>query len=156
MSFLSKIFKKKPGGTFLGNLLRGAVKQIPIVGEVVGNGANKIELGQTKTNAQLQKESLTVPSVSEQIATTPPTPANIMGTAGYPSPSAVFQTGQADNPNQLANVGITAPRINPIPVSVDVDWKNGRVQYGNTAPDNSMLLYGMLGLGALMMLNKNK
>ena len=58
MSFLGNLFKKKPGGTFFGNLLRGATSAIPIIGgTVVGTGANKIELGQTKTNAELAKEA---------------------------------------------------------------------------------------------------
>jgi hypothetical protein len=58
MSFLKNLFKKKPGGSFFGNLLRSATSAIPIIGgTVVGTGANKIELGQTKTNAQLAKEA---------------------------------------------------------------------------------------------------
>lgn len=34
MGFFSGLFKKKKGGTFVGNLIRGGVKQIPIVGAV--------------------------------------------------------------------------------------------------------------------------
>ncbi len=45
------LFKKKPGGTFFGNLLRaGSSKLAP---GVLGTGANRIEMGQTLTNAQL-------------------------------------------------------------------------------------------------------
>lgn len=54
MSFLKKIFKKKPGGTFMGNLFRGVASAVPIVGgTVIGTGANKIEHGQTMTNKEL-------------------------------------------------------------------------------------------------------
>ncbi|WP_162800057.1 hypothetical protein [Pedobacter jeongneungensis] len=49
------MFSKKPGGTFFGNLLRGAVNKAS--GGMLGTGANRIELGQTKTNAQLAQES---------------------------------------------------------------------------------------------------
>jgi hypothetical protein len=37
MSFLKKIFKSKPGGTFLGNALRGASNKFS--GGILGNGA---------------------------------------------------------------------------------------------------------------------
>ena len=69
MGFLGGLFKKKPGGTLFGNLLRSAVSAVPIVGgTVLGTGANKIELGQTKTNAELAKEATTFagqPAVKE-------------------------------------------------------------------------------------------
>lgn len=50
------LFSKKPGGTFFGNLLRGAANKAS--GGLLGTGANRIELGQTKTNAQLAQESV--------------------------------------------------------------------------------------------------
>lgn len=42
MSFLGNIFKRKPGGTFFGNLIRGAVKAVPVVGGALGNGGMMI------------------------------------------------------------------------------------------------------------------
>jgi|GEM_PF-4774756 len=58
MGFLKNIFKKKPGGTLFGNLLRGVSSAIPIVGgTVLGTGANKIELGQTQTNKELANQT---------------------------------------------------------------------------------------------------
>lgn len=42
MSFFSNLFKRKPGGTFVGNLIRGAVKSVPVVGGLLGNGAMMI------------------------------------------------------------------------------------------------------------------
>ncbi len=51
MSFLKKIFKKKPGGTALGNLLRGASSAA--TGGVLGQGLNKIEAGNSVTNKQI-------------------------------------------------------------------------------------------------------
>lgn len=49
------LFSKKPGGTFFGNLLRGVANKA--TGGLLGTGANRIEVGQTKTNAQLAQES---------------------------------------------------------------------------------------------------
>jgi hypothetical protein len=54
------LFSKKPGGTFFGNLLRGiggAVSSAVGLPGLLGSGANKIELGQTKTNAELYAEA---------------------------------------------------------------------------------------------------
>lgn len=45
------LFKKKPGGTFFGNLLRAGSNKVS--GGVLGTGANRIEIGQTQTNAEL-------------------------------------------------------------------------------------------------------
>jgi hypothetical protein len=36
------LFKRKPGGTLVGNLIRGAVKAIPVVGGYLGNGGMMI------------------------------------------------------------------------------------------------------------------
>jgi len=55
MSWLKNIFKKKPGGTFFGNLLRSGASAAS--GGILGQGANRIELGQTKTNAELATEA---------------------------------------------------------------------------------------------------
>lgn len=55
MGLFSNIFKKKPGGTMVGNLLRGVSSNF--TGGMLGSGANRIELGQTKTNAQLAAEA---------------------------------------------------------------------------------------------------
>lgn len=49
------LFTKKAGGTLFGNLLRGVSNKL--TGGILGNGANRIEIGQTKTNAQLAKEA---------------------------------------------------------------------------------------------------
>jgi len=57
MSFFSNLFKKKPGGTLVGNLLRGVAQSVPIVGgTVIGTGKDKIELGQTQTNGELASQ----------------------------------------------------------------------------------------------------
>jgi hypothetical protein len=48
------LFKKKAGGTFFGNLLRAGASKA--TGGVLGTGANRIEVGQTKTNAELAAE----------------------------------------------------------------------------------------------------
>mgnify|MGYP006891171638 CR=1 FL=1 len=48
------LFKKKAGGTFFGNLLRAGASKA--TGGVLGTGANRIELGETKTNAELSAE----------------------------------------------------------------------------------------------------
>lgn len=50
------LFSKKPGGTFFGNLLRGVANKA--TGGILGNGLNKIELGQTKTNRKLLSEPI--------------------------------------------------------------------------------------------------
>lgn len=42
MGFLKNLFKRKPGGTMVGNLIRGAVKAVPVVGSLFGNGAMMI------------------------------------------------------------------------------------------------------------------
>jgi hypothetical protein len=49
------LFSKKPGGTFFGNLLRGAgqaVSNAAGVPGMFGSGANMVPLGGTKTNAE--------------------------------------------------------------------------------------------------------
>lgn len=38
MGLFKNIFKRKPGGTFVGNMIRGAVKNVPVVGGFLGNG----------------------------------------------------------------------------------------------------------------------
>lgn len=43
MSFLKNLFKKKPGGTVFGNLLRAASNKA--TGGILGNGANMIPIG---------------------------------------------------------------------------------------------------------------
>jgi hypothetical protein len=58
MSVLSKIFKRKPGGTIIGNLLRNQVKTLS--GGILGNGAmllqdsKELETGEIN-NSQIEK-----------------------------------------------------------------------------------------------------
>lgn len=40
MSFLGNLFKKKPGGSLFGNIIRGVVK--PLTGGLLGKGNNKV------------------------------------------------------------------------------------------------------------------
>ena len=81
MSFLSNIFQKKPGGTAVGNLLRAASSQIPYIGSALGTGANRIEVGQTKTNIQLAREAgLNPVDPAQQVA-------NLAGQAYAQTPS---------------------------------------------------------------------
>lgn len=49
------LFSKKPGGTFFGNLLRGVSSSL--TGGALGQGLNRIEVGETKTNKELMKEN---------------------------------------------------------------------------------------------------
>jgi hypothetical protein len=156
MSFISKLFKKpKDGsGSIMGNLFRKAVNFVPVVGPAIGAAASSVfEIKQ----AALQQKQLAEQQASQAIANAPPTVANIMGASGYPSPSTVFPQGQANNPLALNEVGITAPRPTiPQNLNIDVDWKKGRVQLDNSSgtQNNNMLMFGMLGLGALVLLNK--
>ena len=50
MSFLGGLFKKKPGGTFVGNLFRGVASSATACSR---SGANKIEFGESKTNKDI-------------------------------------------------------------------------------------------------------
>lgn len=79
MSFLSNIFKKKPGGTAVGNLLRTAASSIPVVGTVLGQGGNRIEVGQTKTNNQLIMDDYNNRLAGVTTATQPIVPASPSG-----------------------------------------------------------------------------
>lgn len=45
MAFLKGLFKKKPGGTFFGNLIRGVANKA--TGGILGTGAHMIPLGST-------------------------------------------------------------------------------------------------------------
>lgn len=146
MSFFSKLFKKQKGGSIIGNLFRGAVKAVPIVGGIVGGVADSAF---EKSQAKLAEKE-----ASNAIQSQPPTVDNIVSNAGFPTPSSTFQTGQYDNPTQLGGVTITPQRQS---TAIDVDWKRGRVKYNdnpNGGDNNQMLLFGMLGLGAIMLLNK--
>jgi hypothetical protein len=51
MSWLKNLFKKKPGGTVFGNMLRGVAKTA--TGGILGNGANMIPLGTPIDGAQV-------------------------------------------------------------------------------------------------------
>ena len=64
------LFSKKPGGTFFGNLLRGVASAA--TGGILGSGANRIEIGQTKTNAQLQAEAIAAQTAAAQAALSNP------------------------------------------------------------------------------------
>lgn len=60
MGFLN-VFKRKPGGTLLGNVLRGFVKKIPVVGAFMGDGAMLIS--QQDADKRDSKGSDFVPAV---------------------------------------------------------------------------------------------
>lgn len=157
MSFISKLFKKPAdgSGSIMGNLFRKAVNFVPVVGPAIGAVA---QTAFDAKQAKIQQEQLAAAQASQAIANAPPTVDNIMGASGYPSQSAVFPQGQANNPLALNEVGITAQRkaAEPQSLNVDVDWKNGRVQLDNSSgtQNNGMLMFGMLGLGALVLLKK--
>lgn len=48
MSFFKNIFKKKPGGTFVGNLIRGVANKYSF--GLLGNGAMMLKEGETAQN----------------------------------------------------------------------------------------------------------
>lgn len=152
MSFLSKIFSSKNSiknggtGTFFGKLIRGASSAIPIVGGAVSGMLN--EAAEKKAAEVAQKKA-------DELAAQQPTVANITSNAGMPTVSSVFPNGA--NATQLNDVTISANRMQSNPVNTDfsLDWKNGKISSSsNSGTDNKMLLYGLLGLGAIMMLNK--
>ena len=65
MGFLGNLFKKKPGGTLVGNILRGVASNA--TGGILGSGAGRIELGQTQTNKELAlAQGQVVPTVGQQ------------------------------------------------------------------------------------------
>jgi len=66
MSLFKNLFKKKPGGTLVGNLLRGVANQA--TGGILGNGAARIEVGQSQTNAQLGQRQEVIPQVAAILA----------------------------------------------------------------------------------------
>lgn len=74
VGLFSNIFKKKPGGTLFGNLLRGAASHF--TGGMLGSGANRIELGQTQTNAQIAAAQ------AEQMGVAPPPNPALAAAAG--------------------------------------------------------------------------
>lgn len=55
MAFLKKLLRKKPGGTAVGNIFRGASANLS--GGALGQGMNKIEIGQTQTNRELAQNA---------------------------------------------------------------------------------------------------
>ncbi|AXH78170.1 MAG: structural protein [Bacteriophage sp.] len=59
MGLLKKIFKKKPGGTFFGNLIRAGVSKVS--GGILGSGANRLPLvegaQQQQTNQNIQENA---------------------------------------------------------------------------------------------------
>jgi hypothetical protein len=65
MSFIDNIFKKKPGGTFVGNLIRTSASTL--TGGLIGAGLNRIEVGQTKTNATLASEAAGTAAATGQL-----------------------------------------------------------------------------------------
>ncbi len=67
MGFLKNLFKKKPGGTFFGNLLRGVSSAA--TGGILGSGANRIEVGQTATNKDIAADPSKSVTFAGQAAT---------------------------------------------------------------------------------------
>src|SRR4051794_22848229 len=98
------LFSKKPGGTFFGNLLRvggNAVSQAAGVPGLLGTGANKIEVGQTKTNGQLIKEATAAIPAAPSVTIQTPSPnlnSVFSGTPGGTTPGG--------NNNILLYIGI--------------------------------------------------
>lgn len=65
MKFIKNLLKKKPGGSTVGNLLRKTVQVAQGYVGVdlgLGSGANRIEIGQTKTNKELADEQAVNPN----------------------------------------------------------------------------------------------
>lgn len=109
MGFLKNIFKKKPGGTLLGNLVRGVSSAA--TGGILGSGANRIEVGQTQTNAQLaqaaaeaQNTTYTNPTIAGLQA------AAVTGVANTPQIQAAAATGIMEKMKQnwVALVAVVA------------------------------------------------
>ena len=113
------LFSKKPGGTFFGNLLRGVASKAS--GGLIGTGANRIELGQTKTNAQLASEQQTQQDVYNQNQAVINSGGNLMGGLQ----DAIASQNTPNYTNTLPVVG----------------------QLGNTGTMNLLLLVGV-ALGA--------
>jgi hypothetical protein len=63
MSLFTSLFKRKVGGTFLGNLVRGVVKKIPVVGSLLGNGAMMI----TKEQAAARDAGEHIPQLTDAV-----------------------------------------------------------------------------------------
>lgn len=51
MGLFKSIFRRKPGGTMLGNIFRGVAKAIPIAGPLLGNGGMMITAEQAAERA---------------------------------------------------------------------------------------------------------
>lgn len=137
MGFLSGLFKKKPGGTFFGNLIRGVTSSA--TGGMLGSGANRIELGQTKTNAQLAAESAA--------AGTTPNPY-VQGTAPPPTvQSGTVQTsGAFDQLNQSMG-GIVEKLKDLTTIRTEVKGDNSQI----------MMLGGVaIAIALIFSLNGNK
>jgi hypothetical protein len=99
------LFSKKPGGTFFGNLLRAggqAVSKAAGVPGLLGSGANRIELGQTQTNAQLSAATSAplTPAISAPNTVTVPNLGGIFG-----STSTTSASGSGGNNNLLLIIG---------------------------------------------------
>lgn len=67
MSFFSKIFRKKPGGTFFGNLIRQVANEAS--GGLLGTGKNRVPIGETvahwnKVHGISPMEAKTVPLIT--------------------------------------------------------------------------------------------
>jgi len=97
------LFSKKPGGTFFGNLLRvggQAVSKAAGVPGLLGSGANKIEVGQTVTNAQLSMSSVATPSIAAPNTVSVPSLGSIFG-----GTSTSTTTAPGGNNNILLLIG---------------------------------------------------
>lgn len=118
MGFLKNLFKKKPGGTFLGNLVRGVAGMVPVIGgTVIGTGANKIEVGQTMTNKELMEAAN-----NPQIKTVVPTEIFAPDPTLQSTTTAITSTGSGflDTVKSIFNPSVNVGVAKPSPVAMIV------------------------------------
>lgn len=152
MSFFKRLIKGvgKAVGTVAKVVGSSALSAVPIVGGVASKAFDALTS---------KKET---PPPSQVIAESPPTVGSIIDNSGYPVKSDVFPNGA--DPTMLEPVTIKAPKTaaassNPFNINLNLDTKNGKysadVNNQQSPVNGNLLLYGMLGLGAIMLLKNN-
>lgn len=123
------LFKKKAGGTFFGNLLRGVGSAVS--GGLLGKGMGRIEVGQTKTNKQLMREAKAIaaaggtptmvapPADNKVVSTTKNVVGSLLGNGSSGSESGnAWQPIQVDEDGK-ARLNLELPQV-PVQAQVGV------------------------------------